>query len=105
MCILTYDDSIQYNRNYQVEQCLSTMGQESVSTEPHGVAINTKTIEEISSVTSSQIDQLQQVLLRTIQLEDVEELYKTQQFTKLVDVLKATISESNIRLVFFFSHI
>ena len=82
--------------NYQVEQCVSAMAQEGASAEKHSV-INTKTIEEISSVTSSQIDQLQIVLLRTIQLEDVEELYKTQQFTKLVDVLKATISESQIK--------
>lgn len=73
------------------------MGEESVSSEPHNVAINTKTIEEVSSVTSSQISQLQQVLLHTIQLEDVEELYRTQQFAKLVDVLKATISESKLK--------
>ena len=61
------------------------------------VYIYPKTVNQSVIVTSSEIADLQEVLLKTIQLEDVEELYRTHQFRKLVDILKGTITDTKLR--------
>ena len=55
----------------------------------------TRTSDKLTLVQSAEIHQLQDVLMRILQLEDVEDLYKKKKYKDLVHILQSTFTAPN----------